>query len=156
VASHALSVRHLDLTSPLGQLKAALLLVESALPIGSVDENGEDKWGLNFDVCWRSAVCTAETPRELMQCQLLLEHGVRSTWLQERRGKVMASFPSRTQSMRLATLGLVAARLWAFDGALRYKKVSLRKDKKADVLLDAAASKNGGKKKWNFQKKKKS
>mmetsp|Transcript_29526 Transcript_29526/g.49869 ORF Transcript_29526/g.49869 Transcript_29526/m.49869 type:complete len:880 (+) Transcript_29526:28-2667(+) len=151
-------VVRLSVTDELSVLKAALLLVQAALPLGSMDE-AEDRWGRGpvspvpyfetmalsdsatgggaanqgpaFLNAWRHAVMSASSPALLMECQLMLEYSVRTAWLKSTGAKLMTCLPSRSQAIRGPTLGLVATRLWSLDKAVRYDKV-----KKGEGILE--------------------
>ena len=114
-------------SSPLYQLKMSMLMIEAALPLGSVDDS-DDRWGDDFVVPWRAAVIAAEDPTALMECQVMLEYGIRSQWLHAFGSKLMTCLPSRSHSLRFATLGLIAMRIWTLDQAVRYDKVAYSDD----------------------------
>jgi hypothetical protein len=153
-----IEVVRLSVTDELSILKAAMLMVQAAFPLGSMDES-EDRWGRGavspvpyfesmalsdantgggaanqgpaFLNAWRHAVTNASTPAQLMECQLVLEFGVRTAWLKSTGAKLMTCLPSRSQAIRGSTLGLVATRLWCLDKAVRYDKV-----KKGEGILE--------------------
>ena len=109
--------------NPLGMLRCALLMVEAALPDQSKDEN-EDKWGKgpSFTRCWRESVAQAKDASDLIGPLMMLEFSLKTSWLKPTGLKLMACMPSRAVQCRRATLGLVAARLWALDATIRYEK----------------------------------
>jgi hypothetical protein len=109
--------------SSLWLLKKALLLVESALPHGALDKS-DDKWGKKqFGPAWRESVMSATDPTGLMQCLLLLEYSIKPQWLKPAGLKLFALLPSRSFSMRQATAGMVAMRLWTLDQTIKYERV---------------------------------
>eukprot|EP01036_Dinobryon_divergens_P023401 gene23401-31743_t len=110
--------------STVGMLRAGLLIVEAALPAGSVDD-AEDKWGDDLVVAWRESVNIAQDATALMQSQIVLECAVKNAWLRPAGLKLMCCLPSRAHAMRNATCGAVAVRLWALDSAIRYDKVQI-------------------------------
>jgi hypothetical protein len=105
-----------------GMLRSAMLIIEAALPAGSIDETDE-KWGENFVFAWREAVHASHDATSLMQCQILLEYGIRSSWMKANGLKLFSSLASRTHAMRNSTFGMVAVRIWVLDMAIRYEKV---------------------------------
>ena len=113
-----------DTGSTLALLKAALLTVEAALPLGCVDES-EEKWGTDFYEAWRNAVVSSPNASALMECQLSLEYTIKSGWFRPLGSKLLACLPSRAHSAKNATYSLVAIRLWTLDQSLRYEKVIL-------------------------------
>lgn len=108
---------------PLHLLRAALDMVEAALPVGSVDD-ADDRWGNEFVLSWRGALAAACDAASLMECQVMLEYGIRTSWLSPFGAKLLTCMPARYQAIRHATYGLVAIRLWALDQAIRYDKVA--------------------------------
>ena len=128
------SYRHWGLLAPtltfgnsrsmVGMLRAGLLIVEAALPFGSVDDS-EDKWCDDLVLAWRESVNTAQDATALMQSQIVLECAVKSAWLRPAGVKLMCCLPSRAHAIRNATCGAVAVRLWALDSAIRYDKLQV-------------------------------
>jgi hypothetical protein len=116
-----------DCHSAVGQLRLAMLMIEAALPFGAVDDS-DDRWGEDFVVPWREAVSVASDAIGLMQCQLMLEYGIRTSWLKPTGLKMFSCLPSRVQCVRNATLGLVAVRVWVLDAMVKYDQV--KKDDK--------------------------
>eukprot|EP01041_Mallomonas_annulata_P005838 gene5838-11782_t len=109
-------------TDPLNILRAGLYLVEMAIPLGAM-EDSEERWGNEFSVAWRSALTAADSPCSLMECQILLEYGIRTSWLHPFGAKLLTCMPSRIHCLRNATYGLIAMRLWALDQGIRYDKI---------------------------------
>lgn len=149
VKPSTLETVNLSVRDELSTLKSAMLLVQAAMPFGCMDES-EDRWGGSgapvpyfsaiapsdmssggsrgregplFFHAWRHCVMSASTPLELMECQIMLEYGVRTAWLRTTGAKLMTCLASRHQSVRAPTFGLVAIRLWSLDKAIRYDKV---------------------------------
>jgi hypothetical protein len=109
--------------NPLGMLRIAMLVVDAALPEQSKDEN-EEKWGkgTSFSRCWREAVAQAKDPTDLMCALMMFEFSLKASWVKPTGLKLMGCMPSRNIVSRRATIGLVAARLWALDATIRYEK----------------------------------
>lgn len=114
-------------------VKKAMLLVEAALPIGALDKSDE-KWGRKqFAQAWREAIASAADATSLMQCQLLLEFSIKQQWVRPNNIKVFGFLPSRAFSLRNATIGMVAMRIWALDHTIKYDKVEKEAGRKAAV-----------------------
>jgi hypothetical protein len=109
-------------------LKDALLMVVAALPIGALDDQSDDKFGKSFLSVWRAAVGAATDAAFLMNCQIVLEFGLKSAWLKPAGLKMFTSLPSRGHALRNATIGAVAIRLWLLDQCIRYEKLLEPKD----------------------------
>ena len=108
--------------STIGKLRYAMLIIESALPKGCIDES-DDRWGDNFVLSWREAVMIANDATSLMQCQIMLEYGIKTAWLKPIGLKIFSCLASRNHAMRTATYGMVAIRIWALDAMIKYDKV---------------------------------
>eukprot|EP01039_Chlorochromonas_danica_P011236 gene11236-12533_t len=107
----------------LEMLKHAMFLIEAALPMGSVDDSHEDRWMDDFVLSWRESVSLANDATALMQCQLMLEYGIRTAWLKPSGLKMFSSLPSRLHCLRHATYALVALRIFILDQTIKYDKV---------------------------------
>ena len=122
-------------------LKYSLLLMESCLPIGSVDEYSEDKWrsgetDCSFSDIWRESVIASCDPLSLMQTLIFLEYSIKSHWFAFSSGGGGSSgrsphpsanghlFSSRIYALRNASLPLIAMRMFALDRCIRYDKVA--------------------------------
>jgi hypothetical protein len=137
------NLRYLDESDQLDEfilLKVALLMIQAALPRGCLDEN-EEKWGQNilsrgrgsgstpssssvsFVNSWRYSVLSATTCTHLMECQLMLEYGLKASWLKSIPLKVLSCLPSRAHCLRYPTMSLLAMRVWCLDHAIKYDKV---------------------------------
>lgn len=108
--------------STISKLRLALLIIEKALPKGCIDES-DDRWNDNFVLSWREAVMIASDATSLMQCQIMLEYGIKTAWLKPIGLKVFSYFPSRNHAMKTATYGMVAIRIWTLDSTIKYDKV---------------------------------
>jgi len=144
---------HSSNNSDLAVLKSAMLMVHAALPYGSIDES-EERWGRgvpgmgsgvilptgyessSFAAAWKYAVTSAADATQLMECQLMLEYGVRSSWFKTTGAKLMCCMPSRLYALRHPTLGMVATRLFCLDQAVKYDKVKTDDEPLYDDELD--------------------
>lgn len=118
--------------NPVELLRMSLLMVEAALPVGAIDETEENRWGKStterkcvnepFSVAWREAVNTAADATSLMACQLMLEYGIRPSFLYPTNAKIFSHLSSRSFILRNATYGMVFIRLFSLDHAIRYDK----------------------------------
>ena len=110
-----------DTTTDIDYMRYALLILEAALPCGSL-EVSDDKWGEDFAISWREAVIAASDATALMGCLIMLEYCIKGTWTTTVGNKVLACLPTRTQALKTATVSQLALRLWLIDSALRYDK----------------------------------
>jgi hypothetical protein len=118
-------------TDAFSAVRGALLLVEGALPCGAWDmgeergtDNVEEKWSEQMGRCWLQHTMSARSVVELMECQLLLEHGIKHSWLLHSGSRAFACLPSRYHALKYANLGSVAMRVWMLDQAILYDKVA--------------------------------
>jgi hypothetical protein len=72
-----------------------MLLVEASLPAGAIDNESEERWGDGFAQSWREAVATASDATQLMQCQVMLEYGIRTVWYTHEGLRLFACMPAR-------------------------------------------------------------
>lgn len=106
----------------LNVLKVAMLLIETALPIGAIDESDE-RWGSDFSIAWREYVTSATDSISLMQCQIMLEYGIKTSWLKPTGLKLLSCLPSRIQALRTASTSSLALRVWVLDMTIKYDKI---------------------------------
>jgi len=164
--------RHNKDKSDIAVIKSAMLLVHAALPYGSIDES-EERWGRGvpgvgsgvimplryesspFSEAWKYAVTSAADATQLMECQLMLEYGVRSSWFKTTGAKLMCCMPSRLCALRHSTLGMVAMRLFCLDQAVKYDKVKIDDEPIFDEEEDSVRSKASQKKSKSSKSKSK-
>ena len=79
--------------------KAAILAVEAALPIGSVNNLPNGVWRPENAQQWRVEVEKARGPARLMQCVILLEDVIEEDWIKEDVGHLRACLPARSRLM---------------------------------------------------------
>jgi len=131
-----------DSKSIVSQLRLALLIIEAALPHGSIDDS-DDRWGEDFVTPWRAAVTVANDAVSLMQCQIMLEYGIRTAWLRPAGLKMLSCLASRTHAMRTATCGMVAIRIWTLDVAIKYDKLAAVMSTHSQLSSIASAPSDG-------------
>ena len=102
------------------ELKAALLLVEAALPNGSVKRG---VWKPHTAVYWRSMVMKSSTPGNLMGCLVLLENILSKEWIRSNGEHLVSCLPLPWKSINEASIASIELRLRTLDKAIRYEKV---------------------------------
>jgi hypothetical protein len=134
--------------------KCAMLLVYAAIPMGAIDTS-EERWGeckvgnitsftipsgrvsrhqvFRFDDMWRVSVMQATCATELLECELFLEYGIRTSWLKSGGAKLMTCMAARVFTLRQATVSGICLRLWCLDQAIRYDKVTKGNDDGLDT-----------------------
>ena len=161
-----------DCNTPIGLIKYGMLLVFSALPLGSLDDQ-DDRWGggvnntigergsergsVNEDLllAWRDSIISNNDYTTLMQSQIMFEYGIKTSWFSPMGLKLITSLPSRSHSLRFPSLGLLALRLFTFDKAIRYDKIVLPGDKNLGNSVNRGRPKGVGNNPTGARKKKK-
>jgi hypothetical protein len=110
-----------------GAMKAALLAVEAALPLGSVDHSESGLWGPEFAQKWRQIVKTARGPGTLMRCVILLEDSITEEWLKEDIGHLRSCLPNRWRAIDEASPSALAVRIILLDRAILYGTVDRKR-----------------------------
>ncbi len=106
----------------LGRLKSAILLIESALPRGSVGFSGNGSWTSETAALWRNFVKDAQGPESLMKCVLLLEDAINPDWLHSQATQLYACIPKQFRAMGEASLSSIALRVSVLDRCLKYQQ----------------------------------
>jgi hypothetical protein len=114
----------------IAQLKASLLLIESALPQGSVDTSKESAWGPNAAASWRSMVREGQGPGSLMGCILLLESSISPDFF-ELQGLHLLSYLQTQRKMVIdASYSAAALRISVLDRAIKYGTTASKSSRK--------------------------
>jgi hypothetical protein len=116
-------------------LKAALLAIEAALPVGSVDTREKGRWRPDFAKQWRRFVVSAEGPASLTQCTIVLEDAIVEDRFKEDINHIRSCLPARWKAVAEASVSSLAMRILVLDRALLYcdidrKKFSKKKRKR--------------------------
>jgi hypothetical protein len=108
-------------------MKAALLAIEAALPLGSVDHSEAGLWRPDFAQKWRQLVKKARGPGILMRCVILLEDTITEEWLKEDIGHLRSCLPNRWRSIDEASPSALAVRIILLDRAISYGTVDRKR-----------------------------
>ena len=98
------------------ELKAALLLVEVALPNGSL----KAVWKVHTAQYWRSMLSKSTTPGNVMGCLVLLENAISKDWLRPNCEHLISCLPRHWKSINEASVSSIALRLGTLDRGLKY------------------------------------
>lgn len=109
----------------LSQLKGAILLIEAALPRGSVGSSAN--WNQEAAAMWRNFVKDAQGPESLMKCVLLLENAISSDYFHSQATQLYASIPTYWRAMGEASLSAIALRVSVLDRCLKYQQHKKKK-----------------------------
>jgi hypothetical protein len=110
-----------------GAMKAALLAVEAALPIGSIDHTESGVWHPSFAQKWRQMVRNARGPGTLMRCVILLEDTISEEWLKEDVGHLRTCLSSRWKALGEASPSGLTVRIILLDRAIMYGTVDRKR-----------------------------
>jgi hypothetical protein len=105
-------------------LKASLLVIEAALPLGSVDNTTDGPWNTQASSYWRFLVEHSPGLSTLMGCVILLQDAVSKAWFRQRGTHMMECLPMCYRAMEDATLSSIATRIYILDRSLLYGLVS--------------------------------
>mmetsp|Transcript_25744 Transcript_25744/g.38529 ORF Transcript_25744/g.38529 Transcript_25744/m.38529 type:complete len:1046 (+) Transcript_25744:820-3957(+) len=104
----------------LALLRCATLIIEAALPAGSVDSSANGPWNAQNSAYWRSMVVEAETPGCLMGCIILLENTLSSDWLRPNAEHLLSCLPRPWKAINDASVSSIALRLLVLDRGIKY------------------------------------
>ncbi len=110
-------------------MKAAILAIEAALPIGSVNNTEGGTWSPGFSSQWREMVQKAEGSWNLMRCVILMEDIISEEWMKEQIGHLRSCLPSRWKALDEACPSSLALRIFLLDRCIAYGTVDKRKFK---------------------------
>lgn len=105
--------------------KAAILAIELALPIGSVNTNS--LWKTEYADRWRHAVQDAPGPWHLMRCTMLLEDTISEDWTRPEISHLRSCLPGRWKALSEASPCSVAMRILLLDRGLLYGNVDKKR-----------------------------
>ncbi len=117
-----LSTRSSDSTCDytLGLMRCATLIIEAALPAGSVNTSIDGTWNQNSSSYWRSLVTNAENPGSLMGCIIVLESVLSKDWLRPNAEHLLSCLPRPWKAVNDATASSIALRLGVLDRGIKY------------------------------------
>jgi Bromodomain len=104
----------------LALMKAAILAIELALPIGAVDNRTDiGPWRPEYAREWRKLVRRADGPACLVRLVILLEDSISEDWLKERVGHTRSCLPARWKAVEEASPSGLAMRILLLDRATK-------------------------------------
>ena len=117
-----LSNRSSDSTcdNTLGFMRCATLIIEAALPAGSVNTSTDGSWNQNRSSYWRTLVNKAENPGSLMGCIMVLENVLSKDWLRPNAEHLLSCLPRPWKAISDATASSIALRLRVLDRGIKY------------------------------------
>ena len=119
----------------LGLMRCATLIIEAALPSGSVNTSLDGAWHQNKSSYWRSLVKKADNPGSLMGCIILLEKALSTEWLRPNASHLLACLPRPWKAINDATVSSIALRLLVLDRGIKYA-LSYNKDEEEWTNLE--------------------
>jgi hypothetical protein len=100
----------------LAEMKAAILLVEAAMPYGSMKAIWKSDGASN----WRRMVQESTTSGNLMGCVVLFENSVLKDWIRPNGEHLFASLPRPWKAINESSIAAIALRIWTLDNSLKY------------------------------------
>ena len=110
-----------------GKLKAGLLLIEAALPKGSVDPS---VWTPEKANSWRSMVCNATGPGSLMGVLLVLETSILADFYNPQGYYLLQCLQTPWRAQNSASMVSVALRMSTLDRAIKFDAGTTRGGRK--------------------------
>lgn len=104
----------------IANLKCALLIIEAALPQGSVDTSNSGNWNPTSSSYWRQMVEDCPGLASLMGCVLLLEDAINKAWLRPQMNHLLDCLPKCWKAISDASVPSIATRIWILDRAILY------------------------------------
>ncbi|CAB9519085.1 specific demethylase 5C [Seminavis robusta] len=108
-------------------LKAGVLMIESALPIGSIDVTSKGPWKPSVAQQWRLLVERAESPSDLLRLVILLEDNITEEWFKTDVGHIRACLPNRWKALSEASVASLAVRIILLDRGLDYVTIDKKR-----------------------------
>ena len=110
-------------------MKAALLAIEAALPIGSINNTAKGQWRPEFASQWRLNALYSKGPWDLMRCVILLEENINDEWIHPDIGNIYTGLPLRMKALEEASPSSLAMRILLLDKSLIYSRVDKKRYK---------------------------
>ena len=104
----------------LAKLRAALLVIESALVEGSVDTSDNGVWCEETSNAWQVRVEESRGAAGLMFCVLLLESALKPDTVIYNAAKLISNLPTHSKAVADATLSSVAIRIYMLDKGVNF------------------------------------
>ena len=111
------------------KMKAAILAIEAALPIGSINNTAKGQWRPEFANQWRLNALHAKGPWDLMRCVILLEENINDEWIHPDVGNIYTGLPLRMKALEEASPSSLAMRIILLDKSLIYSRVDKKRYK---------------------------
>jgi hypothetical protein len=100
----------------LAEMKAAILLIEAAMPYGSM----KAIWKSDSASTWRRMVRESTTSGNLIGCVVLFENSILKDWIRPNGEHLFASLPRPWKAINESSIASVALRIWTLDNSLKY------------------------------------
>ena len=104
----------------LAMLKAALLAIEAAAPVGSVHNTSSGTWRSEYARQWRRMVKEAEGPGALTTLAIYLEDMISDGWRKESVGHLLSCLPQRWKAIGEASAAGLAIRITVLDRTIKF------------------------------------
>ena len=104
----------------LGLLRCTILIIEAALPKGSIDSTANGSWKAENASYWRSMVMKATSPGALMGCIILLESNLSKDWLRPNAEHLLSCLPRPWKAINDASISSISLRLQVLDRGIKY------------------------------------
>jgi hypothetical protein len=111
----------------LSMMKASLLAIEAAVPVGGIHNTSTGSWRPEYARQWRRMVKEAEGPAALMRLVIYLEDMVSDGWKKESVGHLLSCLPHRWKAIGEATTSGIAIRIAVLDRTVKYATIDRKR-----------------------------
>ena len=111
----------------LAMMKAALLAIEAAVPVGSVHNTNSGTWRPEYARQWRRMVKEAEGPGALMRLVIHFEDMISEDWKNEWVAHLLSCLPHRWKAIGEATTSGLAIRITVLDRTIKFATIDRKR-----------------------------
>jgi hypothetical protein len=104
----------------LAVMKAGLLAIEAAVPVGSIHNTNSGTWRPEYARQWRRMVKEATGPGALTALAIYLEDMISEDWKKESVAHLLSCLPHRWQAIGEASASALAIRIIVLDRTIKY------------------------------------
>jgi hypothetical protein len=128
------------------ELALALLMIEAALPLGSVITSTSDAgaWTPSRASAWAWCVASSRCASDLAAALVALEDAIKPAWFLQGASTAFKQLPGRSAAVSLASRSSVSQRLFLLDASLMYDRVQLGSDKAGPTYVAPPEGLGGG------------
>ena len=108
-------------------MKAALLAIEAAIPVGAIHNTSSGTWRPEYARQWRRMVKEAQGPAALARLVIYLEDMVSEDWKKESVGHLLLCLPHRWKAIGEASTSGLAIRITVLDRTVKFATIDRKR-----------------------------